>query len=370
MPKYDNIIENVTYTNTLRLTGSEWDNTLVRNVTIRDVKGNGVLLRDVENVTFENVTIRNVTGDGIKLSSSGSTSNVVISDSHISRTGEDGINAGQRYSRGVDHPGLEIVGNTIEKTGLNGGNDGLRHGLYIQSRDFLIEGNTVTDSTDGNGISVRSSGIVRDNIVDDSLHSGIAYFADHMGRNGTLRIEGNTVTDSGYGRDRTDINLLEIKNQGNAVDAVFIASNDVEKGAAGVKIGKGYGNISVSLDTGGDSGYSGSGQGSEEPPVRLTGGGGQDILRGTSRDESLRGGGDDDVFVFEKNGGNDTVRDFVPGSDHIVVYGFRGIDSVADLVQRVGERGGDTVISLGNGDSLTIADTDISALSTGDFLFY
>ena len=87
MPQYDNIIENVTYNSTLRLTGSEWDNTLVRNVVIENVNGNGALLRDVDNVTFENVTIRNVSGDGIKLSTQGSTSNVVISNSDISRVG-------------------------------------------------------------------------------------------------------------------------------------------------------------------------------------------------------------------------------------------------------------------------------------------
>src|SRR5690554_4771940 len=120
MPKYDNIIENATYDSTLRLTGSEWNNTLVRNVVIENVNGNGVFLRDVKNVTFENVTIRNVSGDGIKLSTDGSTSNVVISNSNISNIGEDGINAGQRYQNGVDHPGLEIIGNTIDQTGLNG----------------------------------------------------------------------------------------------------------------------------------------------------------------------------------------------------------------------------------------------------------
>src|SRR5690606_33745173 len=129
---------------------------LVRNVVIENVNGNGVFLRDVKNVTFENVTIRNVSGDGIKLSTDGSTSNVVISNSNISNIGEDGINAGQRYQNGVDHPGLEIIGNTIDQTGLNGGSDGLRHGIYVQSTNVLIEGNHVTNSVDGNGISVRS----------------------------------------------------------------------------------------------------------------------------------------------------------------------------------------------------------------------
>ena len=359
MATYENIIENVTYSSTLRLTGSEWDNTLVRNVTISNVNGNGVFLRDVDNVTFENVTIRNVTGDGIKLSSSGSTSNVVISSSNISRTGEDGINSGQRYSNGIDHPGLKIVGNTIDQTGLNGGNDGLRHGIYVQSQDFLIENNRVYNSMDGNGISVRSSGIVRNNIVDNSNDSGIAYFADHMGRNGILRIENNTVKNSGYDRDRTDIDLLSVPNQNYVVASIVVGSNDLEQGAAGIQVGNGYGYVDVRID--------GTGTYSLLTQQTSTD---SNVVRGTSANETIFGRDGDEVFVFEKDGGSDTIVNFDPANDRILVLNFRGVDSVSDLIPRTIEQGDNTIISMGDGDRLILSNTDVSDLSSSDFLFY
>lgn len=380
MPKYDNIIENATYDSTLRLTGGDWNNTLVRNVVIENVDGNGVFLRNVKNITLENVTIRNVSGDGIKLSTEGSTSNVVISNSNISRIGEDGINAGQRYQKGVDHPGLEIIGNTIDQTGLNGGADGLRHGIYVQSTNALIEGNHVTNSVDGNGISVRSSGIVRDNLVESSSKSGIAYYADHMGRNGNLVIENNTVVDSGYSNGRSDINLLSVPNQSYLVDSVSVHSNNLEKGATGVQVGNGYREANVSVKENGEApGGNNGGQPDTdtvpEPDTgsdlsMIVGDNSSNILRGTAADEHMFGLGGADVFILEKNGGTDTVADFEPGVDRIAFYGFDSFNSINDLIPSVSERGGNTVVRLGGSDNLIIADTDVSHLSTSDFFIF
>lgn len=229
MAEYTRIIENLVLTDTLTLSGSQWDNTLVRNVTIQNVKGNGIMLRDVSNVRIENVTIDNVTGDGIKLSTLGSTSGVTIVNCKISNIGDDGINAGQRIEDGVDHPGLKIIGNTIDNTGLNSGTSGLLHGIYVQTSDFLIEGNVVTNSVDGNAISVRSSGVVRGNYTSDSRESGIAYYADHAaGPSDTLIIEDNVIIGSGNGTSRSDIDLLRIPDgQASQTVSTFIIRNNI-----------------------------------------------------------------------------------------------------------------------------------------------
>ena len=351
---YDNVIENVTLNSTLRLEGDEWDNTIVRNVTIRNVDGNGVMLRDVDNVTLENVTIINVSGDGIKLSSQESTSNVVIRNSEISRIGEDGINAGQRVAAGVDHPGLKIIGNTIDTTGLNGGGDGKRHAIYVQSQDALIEGNRISNSTDGNGISVRSSATIRDNYVEDSFGSGIAYFSDHMGANGTLRIEGNTVQRSGYDVGRADIDLLSIPKQSFAVDSILVSDNTVRSGADGFHIGHGYSNLSVTID-GSQSGGNPTGA-----PNRIA---------GSSQNDTMRGTTEADVFVFNPGNGQDVVRNFQPGEDMLYFSGFSGIRSVGDLASRATVQGGDIKIDLGGGSTLLLEDTRVSSLSVDDFAF-
>lgn len=226
------ILENFVLNETLRLEGPEWNNTIIRNVIIEDVDGSGILLRDVENIRIENVTIRNVTGDGIKLSTLGSTRDVTITGSHISQVGDDGINAGQRADAGVDHPGLQIIGNTIENVGLNGTNQGLMHGMYIQSTDFLIEDNYIKGVQDGNGISVRSSGQISDNYIEDTRQSGIAYFPDNeKGPSDQLRIAGNVLVNTGQGTDRSDINLLEIRSgsQDRVVSSIVIQDNIVTK---------------------------------------------------------------------------------------------------------------------------------------------
>ena len=221
---YTRIVENLVLTETLRIEGPDWDDTLIRNVTIENVRGDGIVLRDVDNVRIERVTIRDVTGDGIKLSTRGSTSDVVIEDSLITRTGEDGINAGQR--RSVDHPGLQILGNTIDRTGLSGGDTGLMHGIYVQSTDFLIQGNLITASIDGNGISARSSGEIRGNFIDGAFKSGIAYFADNAkGDSDRLVIAGNVVVNAGIGTDRSGIDLLEVPDARNVVSEIVLSDN-------------------------------------------------------------------------------------------------------------------------------------------------
>ncbi len=198
----------------LRLTGREWDHVLIRNVTIRNAPDTAIYLRDVENVRIENCVILGAGAWGILLSSRGSTRDVTIVGNQIRDTGKDGIHAAQRVHEGVDHPGLRIVGNTIENTGLDL-THGL-HGIYVQSKDFLIEGNRVLDTNAGNGISVRSSGVVRENRVIDVVREesdggyGIAYYSDHAaGPSGTLEIVGNVIDGTTIpGPNGTSIKLL------------------------------------------------------------------------------------------------------------------------------------------------------------------
>ena len=228
MATYTRVIENLTLTSTMDIIGPEWDNTLIRNVTIKDVRGDGMMIRNVDNLRIENVTIENVSGYGIRLSSTGSTSDVVIADSTFTNIGRDGIIAAQDKANGVDHPGLQILNNTIDSTGLNGGTSNMMHGMYIQATDFLIDGNHIINSTDANGISVRSSGVISNNLIEDARGSGVAYFADHYkGPSDLLVIENNTIINTGIGTNRSDVNLLGIPSgQTDAAVSNFIVRNN------------------------------------------------------------------------------------------------------------------------------------------------
>jgi nitrous oxidase accessory protein NosD len=185
---YTRIVENLVLTSTLRLDSSEWDNTLVRNVTIKNASGDGIFIKGVKNVKIQNVTIDNVDGSGIDLSSTKSTKDVVIENSKITNIGVNGISAAQRIADGVDHPGLVIRGNHVENTGQKSPGNGLDHGIYVQTSDVLIEYNTVLNSAAGNGISIRSSGVVQYNTIDGAYEAGVGYFPDHMA--GPLRQAG------------------------------------------------------------------------------------------------------------------------------------------------------------------------------------
>lgn len=232
---FDRVIENVVLTETLLLEGANWNNTLIRNLIIEDVDGTGIILRDVSNIRIENVTIRNVTGDGIKFSTDGSTSDVVITDSHIHNIGQDGVNSGQRAANGVDHPGLQIIGNTIENVSLSGDGQGLLHGIYMQSTDFVIQGNLIRGVSDGNGISARSSGEISGNYIESTQQSGIAYFSDNnKGASDRLLISNNVIVDAGLDGERSDISLLEIPAEwaNEVLSLIEIENNTLTSGQA------------------------------------------------------------------------------------------------------------------------------------------
>lgn len=84
------------------------------------------------------------------------------------------------------------------------------------------------NAADGNGISVRSSGVVRGNTVDGTAKSGIAYYADHMhGPSNTLIIEQNTLRNVGRDSGRCAIDLLSIPDRRLAVRKFVIRDNDI-----------------------------------------------------------------------------------------------------------------------------------------------
>lgn len=58
----------------------------------------------------------------------------------------------------------------------------------------------------------------------------------------------------------------------------------------------------------------------------LKGGGGKDTLVGGAGNDKLTGGGGPDRFVFAARSGDDTITDYTPGKDRIVLDGVDGIE--------------------------------------------
>ena len=232
--QWNTIIENKTFTKTLRLVGSEFNNTLVRNIIVENTDGDGIYIKDVKNLRIENVTVRNIKDSGIRLGISGSTESVEIINSVVKNIGKNGINAGQRHKKNIDHKNLRIVGNTVRNACLRG-SKGLHHALYIQTQDFYIADNIIDTCKDGNGISVRSSGVVENNEISNTGKSGITYYDDHLkGPSSTLVIKNNKIRNAGLRFNRGAIDIISKKTGYRTVDHFLIENNNISHHKIGI----------------------------------------------------------------------------------------------------------------------------------------
>jgi Ca2+-binding RTX toxin-like protein len=105
---------------------------------------------------------------------------------------------------------------------------------------------------------------------------------------------------------------------------------------------------------------------------QLDGGAGDDQINGAGGTDRLIGGTGNDTFVFTLGAGNDLIADFTPGanSDDVVdLRSFTTISTLAELAARANQVGNDTIVDLGNGDSLTLEGIGLQTLHTDDFFF-
>lgn len=104
----------------------------------------------------------------------------------------------------------------------------------------------------------------------------------------------------------------------------------------------------------------------------LEGDEGNDTLRGNGGADTLTGGADNDTFVFGSlSDGNDTITDFVAGAgteDRIRFTSLSGFDDFQDVVNAMHEAGGNVVITLSAGNTITVQNTTIAQFHQDDFL--
>jgi Ca2+-binding RTX toxin-like protein len=99
---------------------------------------------------------------------------------------------------------------------------------------------------------------------------------------------------------------------------------------------------------------------------RLEGGAGNDRVDGGAGTNILKGGAGDDVFVFNKTSGMDTVTDFRDGHDRIDVSGLSGVSSLNDLTVADTAHG----VVIGHAAAiLVLKGVHESDLDNGDFIF-
>ena len=243
---FDHVIEGLEITSTLRIEGSGDDNTLVRNCTIHGTGGMGIFIKNVDNVVIQNCEIYDVTY-GVRTSSQGGSTNVVVDNNFIHDVSEDGIKAQQNPTSNptVDSPNFIARNNRITNVGLGQTTHG-RHPIYIQSQDFLIENNTIYGAYHANGISIRSSGIVRCNTVSGRSEinkHGIRYYSDNeKGPSNLLVIEHNNVVSDAIGIDLYKPALRKYDNQSPPDHVVknFIIRYNTADGSPDIHVDSAY----------------------------------------------------------------------------------------------------------------------------------
>ncbi|RWI93539.1 MAG: adhesin [Mesorhizobium sp.] len=89
-----------------------------------------------------------------------------------------------------------------------------------------------------------------------------------------------------------------------------------------------------------------------------------------SGDDVLTGSSGNDLFVFSQPIGNDTVHSFDAAADQIDLIGYSGFQSFADVQAHTADNAsGNAVITLADGQSITLEGVHSSALGAGNFVF-
>jgi hypothetical protein len=89
-----------------------------------------------------------------------------------------------------------------------------------------------------------------------------------------------------------------------------------------------------------------------------------------SGEDHLTGSSGKDLFVFAQPIGHDTIYSFNPSEDRIDLIGYRGFTNFNDVQHHLSEdSASNAVITLANGQSITLFDVPVSSLSANNFVF-
>jgi Ca2+-binding RTX toxin-like protein len=205
--------------------------------------------------------------------------------------------------------------------------------LDIALDDAALGGNvTISGDFAGTGLAqdtIRIRGNNRANVIDASGSlSSERLVVDARGGDDIVRGgRGNDSIDGGSGNDTLDGG----------------AGNDTIQGGAG--------NDTIAGGVGDDS---------------LQGGAGNDSLRGGAGNDSLTGGGGSDTYIVGE-GGADTIADYAPGD--VIDVRAPGFTSFAAILAAAQQVGGNTVITFGTGNTLTLAGVPLASLTPQAFGF-
>ncbi len=100
----------------------------------------------------------------------------------------------------------------------------------------------------------------------------------------------------------------------------------------------------------------------------INGGGAGNVIEGGTGTNTLTGGGADNTFVFAPGDSANTITDFSSsGGDKIDLSAFTTFHDFSQVMAAISQVGANTVIALGQGGSVTLANVAEGTLSAADF---
>jgi len=243
------VIQDSVFTTTLDIVGPSWDNAIIKNCTFKNtILSDGLRIANANNVTIDSCEFYNIQGNGIRLHSSGISNGVIISNCSFDSIYGNGILSAEQHSN------TQILNNNFNWIGLDtvsASQGAPHHGIYFCGDGVLISGNRISNihNKNGNCVSVRSNGIVRNNILSNATKNGVSYFSDHPNVGNKLLVENNIVFNCQRG-------VTVVDGGQSYVDSTIIRFNTlVADTLMNVSIGLGlsmnieiYGNILIRKD--------------------------------------------------------------------------------------------------------------------------
>ncbi|MDF1721638.1 MAG: hypothetical protein P1U65_13260, partial [Minwuia sp.] len=334
--------------NARRIVGTEGDDLLVADMLDNLIDGLG-----------GNDTIEGLFGGDLLSGGTGA-------DSLVGETGADTL-------RGGDDDDTLNGGNGDDVLDGGTGNDtllfstGFGNDLILASDALIAETNTLFFDSSFNKLDVRLKSFANPGDLSASL------VIRHDLGGGEITINDFIDSNAGdsFGALRTGFEIIEFADgtlidlrqglvlrgeaQGehmrgtNQNDQISTASGDDEvEGFAGAdSLFGGQGNDTLDGGDGDDQIFGGT------DSDQLSGGEGDDLLEAGLNQDTLSGGGGNDTFVFSDGDGADVITDFATG-DLIDLRGVSAIGSFQDVLDRLRDLSVDSLIDIGNGDSITL----------------
>ncbi len=214
------ITEGQTFNETVLIDGHAYDGSSIKNCVFEDIDVDALQLRDVDDLCIENCVFKNIKENGIRFRNSGASNGVQIKNCTFTAIGSNGILAPE------GHINTLIAGNKMVDIAQNNASSlagAPHHGIYFQGRQVRIVENEIYNiiNTQGNCISIRTSGTIARNRLYNATDHGISYFSDHPGFGETLLIENNIIYDNG----KRAVNLASNGNTDNHINNAVIRFN-------------------------------------------------------------------------------------------------------------------------------------------------